>query len=64
MVKKLYIYVAQETPPSFSAAAEISPRRTTFITATIPLILMVRVQGRILVKFKKYVEKMFKNNYF
>ena len=25
---------------------------------------MVRVQGRIFKKFKKYVEKMFKNSYF
>ena len=34
MVKSYLDYVAQETPPSFSAAAENSPRRTTFITAT------------------------------
>ena len=35
MVKSYLDYVAQETPPSFSAAAENSPRRTTFITAKV-----------------------------
>ena len=34
MVKNYLDYVAQETPPSFSAAAENSSR-TTFITATV-----------------------------
>ena len=51
MVKSYLDYVAQETPPSFSAAAENSPRRTTFITATVPYLMDFSLKGQINFQF-------------